>query len=163
MAAARSLNVRSSGGKLELTQRLAAHLDGRVDPATTAVERTSRNRTQLTGKLTGATIIPDGQRLSAAIRTFFIETVGPSFRFDGPMRAFISDGAGKSLGDAVEHWHATRDRTPDEIAPQFELNRFQRDLHRAHPGGTRQELHAAWNLYRSLPVDERTTVPPDSL
>ena len=61
----------------------------------------------------------------------------------------------RTLGEAVEHWHATRSAQRPAIGPQFELNRFSRAWHRAHPGGSRADLLAAWSSYRSLPVDAR--------
>ena len=71
------------------------------------------------------------------------------------MRAFIAAG-GRTLGDAVDHWYATRHRGPQEIEPQFELNRFGRAWRVAHPGSTHTEMLAAWADHRALPVEERS-------
>lgn len=152
---ARLRGVRTSGGKVELTDRLAAHLDGlpQLTPARAAAP--PRANTQLAGSLTADTVIPPGQRSSQALRVFFTEAIGPQFRFDGPMRDFIASGAGKTLGDAIAHWHATRDQPRTEIAPQFELNRFVRAWHEAHPDGTREQAIAAWHAHRALPIDRR--------
>jgi hypothetical protein len=73
------------------------------------------------------------------------------------MRAFIEKGAGRTLGDAIDHWHASRRLEPGEISSQFELNRFTRQWHADHPAGERHELAAAWREYRSLPTDARPT------
>ena len=78
------------------------------------------------------------------LREFFQEEVGPSFRFDAAMREFVASGEGRTLGAAVDHWWATRDRADAPIGPQFELNRFTRQWWRANPGGSRDELPAAW-------------------
>jgi hypothetical protein len=100
-------------------------------------------------------VIPPGQRSSHVLREFFTAEVGPSFRFDAAMRDFVANGAGKTLGDAVDHWWASRDRDAPPIGPQFELNRFTREWWRANPGGTRDELRAAWLAYRNQPADLR--------
>lgn len=71
------------------------------------------------------------------------------------MREFIAAGAGRTLGEAVEHWRATRTGPPRAIGPQFELNRFSRDWHRSHPEGTPKERQEAWAQHRSLPADNR--------
>ena len=58
-------------------------------------------------------------------------------------------------GRPVEHWHATRSVGRPEIGGQFELNRFLRDWHRRHPGGSPVDARAAWRLHRRQPVDAR--------
>ena len=150
---ARALGASTVGSKAELTERLVAVLDGEppeVHP------RTRRPTTgQLTGTLDDATIIPSGQRCSQALRTYFLDRVGPGFRFDAPMREFIATGAGRTLGEAVQHWRTSRSAEPREIAPQFELNRFTRSWFAEHPDGSRSELLTAWRRHRSLPVEER--------
>lgn len=149
---ARARGVSSVGGKQELTARLAADLDGEPPPSALPAARAAG---QLTGPLSTDTVIPDGQRASQLLRAFFTEAIGPSFRFDGPMREFIAEGAGRTLGDAVDHWYATRNRPRHEIAPQFEFNRFTRAWHQSHPDGTREQALAAWQAHRALPVDAR--------
>ena len=149
-AFARALGLSASGGKHELANRIADALGGRqvAEP-----ERRSAGQ-QLTAPVTAQTVIPVGQRSSQVLREFFRAHVGPTFRFDGAMREFIAAG-GATLGDAIEHWYATRDAAPKPITSQFELNRFTRQWHEDHPGGTRDELMAAWWAYRALPVDAR--------
>ncbi len=156
IAHARELGIVSSGSKADLTERIAAHLDGRP-AALGAVRRPSAASAQLSGPLDADTVIPAGQRASRALRAYFVDVVGPSFRFDQAMRTFITDGAGRTLGEAVDHWYGTRDRPRPEIGVQFEFNRFIRDWHRDHPSGTRAEALAAWGRYRSLPRDRRAT------
>lgn len=62
------------------------------------------------------------------LREHFRREIGPAFTFDAAMRTFISDGNGRTLGEAVAHWHATRDAAsrPQPIGPQFELNAYLR-------------------------------------
>ena len=151
---ARSRGLATSGSKAELTRRLAASLDGRALPA--VPRRRPATREQLTGELTPETLIPHGQRSSQVLRAFFEREIGPSFRFDGPMREFVREGGGRPLGEAVAHWYATRDRPRSEIGPQFELNRFVRAWFDHHPGGTHADAVAAWRVHRSRPIERRT-------
>lgn len=149
---ARALGVTTAGGKAARTVRLAAALDGdSPPPAPTRRAATA----QLTGPLDDATVIPPGQGCSQAIRDFFVGRVGPGFRFDAPMREFVSAGAGRTLAEAVQHWRSSRSAEPREIAPQFELNRFTRSWSATHPDGSRAALLAAWRRHRSLPVEAR--------
>lgn len=107
--------------------------------------------------LTAVTVIQAEQRCSQQLRAFFTVEIGAGFRFDAAMRDFIAEGAGRTLGDAIRHWHATRAERPRQIGAQFELNRFLRDWHAAHPGASREAALAAWRGHRSRPVDGRTT------
>lgn len=72
------------------------------------------------------------------------------------MRQWFAETDGtETLGDAVAHWQATRGKSSEEIGRQFELNRFTRSWHAAHPDGSHEQLLDAWRHYRSLPVDAR--------
>ncbi len=151
------LGISASGGKIDLIERIADTLDGRT-PARPPTKR--RSTPQLSGPLTAQTVIPPGQRSSQVLRAFFVQQIGSAFRFDASMRSFIEHGAGRTLGQAVEHWWATRSDGLRPIGAQFELNRFSRDWHAAHPGGSRAAMLAAWRRHRSLPADMRSTPEP---
>ncbi|NQX28269.1 hypothetical protein HQQ81_13050 [Microbacteriaceae bacterium VKM Ac-2854] len=147
---ARERGVAASGSKQDLADRIAASLAGRPQPLITRLRVTA----QLQGPLTDDTPIPPGQRSNQRLRAWFVERIGAGFRFDATMRAYLLDG-GHTLGEAVEHWHATRDPGPKPIAEQFELNRFARHWHAEHPHGDRENMLAAWRRHRALPRDAR--------
>ncbi|GAA2791457.1 DUF6434 domain-containing protein [Kitasatospora sp. CM 4170] len=148
---ARTMGVARSGGKAALTTRLAAALDGRPLPAAPARRRPAA--AQLAGPVDGGTVIPPGQRCSQVLRGYFVEEIGPGFHFDAFMREFIARSPGRTLADAVAHWHATRPDAarPREIAEQFEFNRFTAAWHRRNPAGTRAQAREAWFAHRALP------------
>lgn len=149
---ATTLGVSRSGGKEELLGRVAAALDGEPVPAPAPRRAAAR---QLTAPVGPHTVIPAGQRCSQVLRHFFAEQIGPGFRFDEHMRDFVAHGEGRTLAEAVEHWHRTRGLPPGHIGEQFEYNRFTRAWFAAHPGGTREECQEAWWAHRSLPVEHR--------
>lgn len=154
VAFARVLGVPTGGGKVDVQRRVAAHLDGRPEPA--PVRSRPRASAQLTGPLDATTVVPRGQRCSQPVRAWLAAQVGAGFRFDETMRSWFAEADGTTtLGDAVAHWHATRDDGPKPIAPQFEYNRFTRQWRADHPDGSRADLLAAWHAHRSTPVDAR--------
>jgi len=160
---ARTLGVRSSGGKAELTARLVAALDGAPPPrpsTTTSGARSRPSVPQLAEPLTPETVFPVGQRCTQQLRAFLVEAIGPRFRFDGAVRTFVAEGGGRTLGDIVDHWWATRESPQEVIGAQFEFNRFLRDWHLANPGRPSADARRAWRTHRSLPVDRR--LPPMS-
>lgn len=108
---------------------------------------------QLAAPVDGTTVLPPGQRCSEVLRAWFTHVIGPAFRFDGPMREFVAGGVGRTLDEAVAHWHATRDAPAGEIAPQFELNRFLRARRATHPEESRADALAAWRDHRARPRD----------
>ena len=144
---ARELGLSASGGKRDIESRIAAKLGGRAPSA--PVRRT--NGRQLDGELSRQTVLPPGQRSSQLLRKFFENEIGPAFHFDAAMRTYISDGAGRTLGEAIEHWRATRTTSPTSIDEQFEYNRFTRQWYAEHPGSDRSQLLAAWWQYRGSP------------
>lgn len=150
---ARELAVPRGGGKAALTDRLRAALDDVAPP--TAPPRARTVGPQLAAPVNGSTVIPEGQRCSQVLREYFRREIGPGFHFDTYMRAFVAEGAGRTLADAVAHWHATRRAAaqPQDIGSQFELNRFLRDWHAEHPAGSRTEALAAWRAHRDRPRD----------
>jgi hypothetical protein len=151
---ARGLGISTGGRKDELAARVSAALAGRPLP-----KEAPRRRSRLEGPLSRETVIPEGLILSRNLREWFEGEVGADFRADRHLREFLQEGAGKTLGEAVDHYRATRDQPLSEIESQFELNRFTRRWWKANPGGTRAQLLEAWRLYRETPVERR---PPPS-
>lgn len=155
-ALAREMGLSAGGGKTAVTARLAAALDGLPpEPAAPAASAARRSGHQLAAPVDGATVIPPGQRCSQLLREFFVREIGPGFHFDAFMRDYVARGAGRTLAEAVAHWHATRARAaePQEVGAQFEFNRFLRDWYAARPDGTRAEALAAWQAHRARPRD----------
>jgi len=100
--------------------------------------------------------------LSRHLRDWFEAELGTGFRADGHLRKFLAEGAGQTLGDAADHWLATRGMPVGEIGSQFEFNRFTRSWWQANPGGTPNELREAWLEYRSTPAGQRSMPGEDS-
>lgn len=148
---ARSLDVSASGSKAVITERIAAALGGRAQPLRGAARAGAQ---QLEGPISRSTVIPRGQRSTVALREFFEAEIGLTFRFNGHMRTFLSQG-GATLGDAVAHWHATVGTPLPKQSESLEFNQFTKDWHRKHPNGSATECRAAWATYRALPKDQR--------
>jgi hypothetical protein len=154
---ARSAGLKATGSKALLTERIAAALDGQVfeEPAGPM----PRPGSQLSEPLFNSTPIPAGQRCSQIVRRWLANEIGPAFHFDASMREYFANADGtQTMQGAIEHWNKTRNGGPRAIDSQFEYNRFTRDWHEANPCGSRDQLLAAWNLYRSRPIDERGRV-----
>lgn len=154
---ARALGVSASGSKQALTARLAARLDGRAAPP--SLPTPPPPPPALPEPLIAATVIPAGQHCSRQLRRYFTDAIGPAFVFDASMRDFISTSPGRTLGEAVTHWHATRSQPKSDIGEQFELNAFLRRFHTQHPGRSHAEALSAWRTHRRLPAEQRNQRP----
>lgn len=153
---AKALGVATSGPKLALTERIAARLAGRPAPA--APRRGSRNR--VPAPLSARSVIPPEVILDRALQDWFREQLGPAFRIDEHLRRFLRDGSGSTLGDALEHWHATRDAARPAIAAQFQYNRFVREWRATHPGAAHDDVVRAWHAARAQPSDGSGALGP---
>lgn len=150
---ASSQGLSTGGGKEQIAERISALLGGLPQPPAPVAKRTVR---QLAGSLTVDTAVPKGQRCSQLLRAWFTDQLGAGFHFDAHMRGFFAAGDGTAtLADALTYWHETRSVAVPEIGRQFELNQFTRTWFAEHPAGTREQMHAAWKVHRSLPVDLR--------
>ncbi|MEL6981342.1 MAG: DUF6434 domain-containing protein [Actinomycetota bacterium] len=150
---ARSVGVSASGRKADVTDRLAATLGGRAQPRATRRSTTDG----ITEPLTPDTMIPPNQRSTGQLRHYFEDAIGPSFRFNGHMRALLADG-GVTLADAVDHWYATLGTELPTQSESLEFNRFTKAWHRANPDGSPGAARAAWARYRALPSDQRPPI-----
>ena len=139
----------TAGGKVDLTERLVAALDGN-EPSAPSTRLPTVDR--LTARLSGSTVLPPRQRCTQALRAWFVDQLGPGFRFDAALRDYIAQG-GHTLDEAVAHWRASRTALQTEIGAQFELNRFSRAWHAEHPGSGHADMLRAWRDHRSLPRD----------
>lgn len=148
----RAAGLSAAGGKAELAERITRFLEtGERTPPPPASPRPRSSKPSV--PLTRETVIPPGMRCTQEVRAFFEREIGPGFRFDAVMREFLWNGAGRTLGDAVEAW--SRPRTGETaIAPQFEYNRHVRAYFTAHPGATHREAVEAWWLLRGRPARE---------
>ena len=137
----RQHGLATSGPKREVAARIAAFLtDGtRLTPAPSA-----RRTGAMPDTFSRETVIGAGWRCSQALRAFFEREAGPGFHFNAAMRAFVRDGEGRTLEDALAVWTASQKEASREIAPQFEYNRFVRDYHAEHPGTSHADVAAAW-------------------
>lgn len=87
-----------TGGKTELTERIACFLEGKP------VERVkvTKVRTKLAGTLSEETLIESPFVCSEIHRAFFKAKTGSSFSFNVAFQKWLKSNAGKTYGDAIE-------------------------------------------------------------
>ena len=141
IAFCRTEGLRSSGAKLELAERIEAQLAG-GKPVPAPVER--RASAKMPDRFELSSEIGEAWRCTHALRRFFRQHAGASFRFNGALRDFIHNGAGRTLADALAHYELSRSAPAREIDEQFEYNSHTRAFFAENPGATRQQAIDAW-------------------
>jgi SAP domain-containing new25/Domain of unknown function (DUF6434) len=148
VAFCRVLRLPTSGGKLSIARRIAAHLDGKAAPRVAVVPRRSAT---MPSEFDLDMQIGEGWRCSQPLRAFFEQHCGRGFRFNEAMRTFIASRAGSTLRDAIAYYHSNKYVQPDTIAAQFEYNHHVRDYRAAHPDAAHAEVVRVWREKRSQP------------
>lgn len=99
-----------TGGKAELTERIACFLEGKP------VERVkvTKVRTKLAGTLSEETLIESPFVCSEIHRAFFKAKIGSSFSFNVAFQKWLKSNAGKTYGDAIEAYVRIRNEKKNE-------------------------------------------------
>ena len=156
VAFCRAAELRTSGSKIELTERIAHYLKTgeELSPARPSRPRPTSRFDWSTAELTRDTIITDNYKNTQNVRAFFEEEIGPRFKFNTPFMNWMKSHSGSTLGEAIVEWEriaaVKKNRTASpEIAPQFEYNRYIRDFLADNPGRSRETAIAHWKIKKS--------------
>ena len=138
-----------SGGKIELTDRIAYYLDtGKVLKSTTKAKKG-----ETVGVITEDTIIESNIICSEKHRAFFKERIGNSFSFKVPFQKWLKDNAGKTYGEAIIAYYeilAEKKKGQSTIDKQFEYNTYIRDFFADNKGKSLEEAIMCWKYKKGL-------------
>lgn len=143
-----------SGGKQELTERIACFLDtGRVEFSTP-----KRRSAAIKQDITEDTIIESDIVCSERHRAFFREKIGKSFSFNVPFQKWLKSNAGKTYGDAVDAYYQIAEEKKkgrSTIDKQFEYNTYIRDFFEDNKGRSLEDAIKCWKYKKSMPGSNR--------
>jgi len=123
----RENNLPVSGGKIELTDRIACFLDTGQVLGTSAKIKPTVNA----GLITENTIIKPNIVCSENHRAFFIEKIDNNFSFNVLFQKWLKSNAGKTYGDAIYAYYQIleeKKKGKTTIDKQFEYNTYIRDF-----------------------------------
>ncbi len=145
----RQHNLPVSGGKIELTDRIAYFLD------TGEVSETSAKRkpTVNVGIITEDTTIEKNIVCSEKHRAFFKDKIGKSFSFNVLFQKWLKNNAGKTYKEAIDaYYHILEEKKKGKtkIDKQFEYNTYIRDFFEDNQGKTLEEAILCWKYKKSL-------------
>lgn len=145
-----------SGGKLELTERIATFLEtGNVAKS----EKLPKKRPLNVGKQTGQTIgnestIEENFVCSERHRAFFKEKIGKSFSFNVLFQKWLKNNAGRTYGEAIAAYYQIieeKKQGKSIIDRQFEDNTYIRDFFEDNKGMSLDEAIICWKYKKRLP------------
>ena len=139
-----------TGGKIDLTNRIAYYLDtGKImkSPAR-EIKKTAR-----IGAINEDDLIEPNFVCSELHRAYFEEKIGPQFTFNVAFQKWLKSNAGKTYADAIAAYHqiiAEKKHKKTEISEQFEYNTYIRDFFADNKGKTLKDAIKCWNYKKSL-------------
>lgn len=141
----------TSGGKLELTQRIAEFLDtGIIPQAEKSCARKSRPADDV---LTEQSVIEKGFVCSEKHRAFFSERIGKGFSFNVAFQKWLRSNAGKTYADAIEAYRRIINEKKSRkttIDRQFEYNTYIRDFFADNKGSSLEAAIKCWKYKKSI-------------
>lgn len=139
-----------SGGKIELTDRIAHFLD-----TGSILESFPRKRSAANvGTITETTIIEQNIVCSENHRAFFLKKIGNGFSFNVRFQKWLKTNAGKTYADAIQAYYQILEEkklSKTTIGKQFEYNAYIRDFFADNHGRSLNEAIVCWKYKKSLP------------
>ncbi len=156
VAFCRDNHLPASGGKQELTDRIACFLDSGIVQQP-AVKRKANHRT-VPSEITLEKIIEEGFVCTETHRAFFKKQIGDSFSFNVRFQQWLKSNAGKTYADAVAAYNEINKAKKSEkssIGKQFEYNTYIRDFFADNAGKTLNDAIKCWKYKKSLKGHKR--------
>lgn len=151
----RENRIPASGGKTELTDRIAYFLDtGKILSSNTS----KRSASKTTSEITLDSLIEPDFVCSEKHRAFFKEQIGNSFSFNVAFQKWLKTNTGKTYADAVASYHeikAEKKTGKTKIDGQFEYNTYVRDFFDRNKGRSLDDAIKCWKYKKSLPGHNR--------
>lgn len=145
----RKHNLQSTGGKLELTDRIAEFLDtGKRNTATH-----TKRKTPSVGEITLDMVIESNFVCSEKHRAFYKERIGKSFSFNVLFQKWLKSNAGKTYRDSIDaYYQILEDKKKNKTAidRQFEYNTYIRDFFADNKDKTLEQAIKCWKYKKSL-------------
>lgn len=138
-----------SGGKVEITERIAHFLD--TGEVMSAAKKGKKAATIV--EITEETIIENNFVCSEKHRAFFKDKIGKKFSFNVAFQKWLKSNAGKTYKDAIDAYYeilAEKKQKKTTIDKQFEYNTYIRDFFADNKGKTLEEAIKCWKYKKSL-------------
>ena len=138
-----------SGGKIEITDRIAYFLDtGKVLPAST-----TRKKATTISTIREDTKIEADFVCSEKHRAFFKEYIGNSFSFNVDFQKWLKNNTGKTYKESIAAYYQIlegKKKGKTKIDKQFEYNTYIRDFFADNQGKSLEDAIKCWKYKKQL-------------
>lgn len=149
MAFCRENGLPVSGGKLEISDRIACFLDtGKV-----VLAPADRHVTTMPDVISPDSKIESNFRCSERHRKFFKQEIGDSFSFNVGFQKWLKENTGKTYGQAVIAYRQIlkeKKKGKAVIDRQFEYNTYIRDFFADNEGKSLKDAIKCWKYKKGL-------------
>lgn len=150
----RKYGLPTSGGKLEITERIAHFLDtGEVLTA-----KRVQKKSHIISDITTDTKIEPDFVCSEKHRSFFKEHIGNGFSFNVAFQKWLKSNSGKTYAEAIAAYYQILEDKKNgktKIDKQFEYNTYIRDFFADNRGKSLDEAIKCWKYKKQLPGHNR--------
>ena len=144
----------STGGKIELTDRIARYLNtGEILPSISIHRQKAAG-----GIITEDTVIESNFVCSEKHRAFFEDKIGKNFSFNVAFQKWLKSNAGKTYKQAIEAYQdiiVEKKSKTTVIDKQFEYNTYIRAFFADNPGKALNQAIICWKYKKVLPGHNR--------
>ena len=145
----RKNNLQTTGGKIELTDRISKFLD----TGERFFKVYDSRRTKIIDEITLESIIEDNFVCSEKHRAFYKKEIGKSFSFNVLFQKWLKSNAGKTYKDSIEAYYKIledKKNNKTTIDKQFEYNTYIRDFFNDNKDKTLDDAIKCWKYKKSL-------------
>ncbi|HHZ05220.1 MAG TPA: hypothetical protein GX401_00290 [Clostridiales bacterium] len=149
VAFCRKNGLQASGGKQQLTHRIAYFLD----TGEKLVSVNKRNVPVNICNIARDSIIENDFVCSEKHRAFFRKNLGNSFTFNVLFQKWLKENSGKTYGDAIEAYHKILREKKTKKVPidkQFEYNTYIRDFFSQNKDKNLSDAIKCWKYKKSI-------------
>ena len=140
-----------SGGKIELTDRIAHFLDTGEVLSAKKVKRKAASVSHI--RISEDMKIETDFICSEQHRAFFKAHIGNSFSFSVAFQKWLKDNSGKTYKDAIAAYYQIledKKKVKTKIDKQFEYNTYIRDFFADNQGKSLEDAVRCWNYKKQL-------------
>lgn len=148
----REEGLKTTGGKIEITDRIAHYLD--TGEKLVSKKTDSISYTKGIGVIALDSKIEPNFKCTEKHRAFFKEQIGSSFKFNVAFQKWLKENTGKTYKDAIDAYYEIlkiKQTKRTTIDKQFEYNTYIRDFFDDNKGRTLEEAIKCWKYKKSLP------------
>lgn len=143
IAFCRQEGLPTTGGKIDISKRIAYYLDTRM-----ILKSTSKVRKK-TCTLSRTTVIIENLSYSEDLRAFFKDEIGDHFKFQVPFQKWLKSNVGKTYQDAINAYETLK-KDPSNIDRQFEYNTYIRDFFQHTSMHSLKDAIRCWNYKKNI-------------